>query len=147
MPDISGLLKKTFQSPTHDCSSYHSYNFWIPELALPTLNLPSQIRHTTLFLKKKTSGIFFYIPYAETTESNKRYQLENFTQYANFQMMSIIYEYTKNLVIYKDDVNFTKFPILKKAYLVTFLMPGGNKKVTHTYTKLQLKGAGLFKYV
>ena len=33
-------------------------------------------------------------------------------------MMSIIYEYTKNFVIYKDDVNFTKFPILKKSYLV-----------------------------
>ena len=27
------------------------------------------------------------------------------------------------------------------------LMPGGNKKVTHTKTNLQLKAAGLFKYV
>ena len=27
------------------------------------------------------------------------------------------------------------------------LMPGGNKKVTHTETNLQLKAAGLFKYV
>ena len=26
------------------------------------------------------------------------------------------------------------------------LMSGGNKKVTHTYTSLQLKAAGLFKY-
>ena len=27
------------------------------------------------------------------------------------------------------------------------LMPGGNKKVTHTSTNLQLSAAGLFKYV
>ena len=27
------------------------------------------------------------------------------------------------------------------------LMPDGNKKVTHTETNLQLKDAGLFKYV
>ena len=27
------------------------------------------------------------------------------------------------------------------------LMPGGNKKVTHTYTSLHLSAAGLFKYV
>ena len=27
------------------------------------------------------------------------------------------------------------------------LMPGGNKKVTHTETNLQLLGAGLFKFV
>ena len=27
------------------------------------------------------------------------------------------------------------------------LMPGGNKKVTHTLANLQLKPAGLFKYV
>ena len=27
------------------------------------------------------------------------------------------------------------------------LTPGGNKKVTHTYTNLQLKAAGLFKNV
>ena len=27
------------------------------------------------------------------------------------------------------------------------LMPGGNKKVTHTETNLQRKAAGLFKYV
>ena len=26
-------------------------------------------------------------------------------------------------------------------------MPGGNKKVTHTKTNLQLKAAGLFRYV
>ena len=33
--------------------------------------------------------------------------------------------------------------------LCTFnsLIPGGNKKVTHTETNLQLSGAGLFKYV
>ena len=32
--------------------------------------------------------------------------------------------------------------------LTTFnpLMPGGNKKVTQTYTNLQLSAAGLFKY-
>ena len=27
------------------------------------------------------------------------------------------------------------------------LMPGGNKKVTHTEINLQLKASGLFKYV
>ena len=31
--------------------------------------------------------------------------------------------------------------------LLNTLMPGGNKKVTHTYTNLQLSAAGLFKYV
>ena len=31
--------------------------------------------------------------------------------------------------------------------LLNTLMPGGNKKATHTYTNLQLSAAGLFKYV
>ena len=29
---------------------------------------------------------------------------------------------------------------------IDLLMPGGNKKITHTSTNLQLKAAGLFKY-
>ena len=35
----------------------------------------------------------------------------------------------------------------KKPTLFNPLMPGGNKKVAHTQTNLQLKAAGLFKYV
>ena len=31
--------------------------------------------------------------------------------------------------------------------IVNRLMPGGNKKVTHTEANLQLSAAGLFKYV
>ena len=31
--------------------------------------------------------------------------------------------------------------------MLTLLMPSGNKQVTHTETGLQLKIAGLFKYV
>ena len=33
------------------------------------------------------------------------------------------------------------------AIKINPLMPGGNKKVTHIYTNLQLSGAGLFDYV
>ena len=62
-------------------------------------------------------------------------------------------------VLYKKGNNFHCLLPLKSHFLTLIydiygekdlfnpLMPGDNKKVTHTHTNLQLKAAGLFKYV
>ena len=44
-------------------------------------------------------------------------------------------------------MNDTLFLSLEFKNHLTPLVPGGNKKVTHTQTNLQLKAAGLLKYV
>ena len=43
-----------------------------------------------------------------------------------------------------DDTPYTCSPDIIS---VNPSVPGGNKKVRHTYAKLKLKAAGLFKYV
>ena len=43
------------------------------------------------------------------------------------------------------DYHREKNPKIKSTFIP--LIPGGNKKVTHTETNLQLKAADLFKYV
>ena len=45
----------------------------------------------------------------------------------------------------KNEKEFLIILILRN--IINPLMSGGNKKVTHTKTNLQLKVAGLFKYV
>ena len=81
MPYSAGLLKNNFQSQKHACSSHHAHNFCMSKLSLSTQNLSSQNRYNPLFSKENCLDIFFYVSYAETTQSNKRYQFENFIKY------------------------------------------------------------------